>query len=135
VTATPVSAPEPRPSARRTLWQLVAILGGAFLLQIAGAALGLSVPLRMALDGRPAELVGLAGSAGAMGFLGGCLAAGFLVRPIGHIRAFAVLAALAGPAIAQDSGVGVDLHFGNALDPSGVIVDGCSKEGAGEGAW
>ena len=94
MTATPVSAPEPRPSARRTLWQLVAILGGAFLLQIAGAALGLSVPLRMALDGRPAELVGLAGSAGAMGFLGGCLAAGFLVRPIGHIRAFAVLAAI-----------------------------------------
>jgi MFS family permease len=88
-------APEaPRPSARRTLWQLVAILAGAFLLQIAGAALGLVVPLRMALDGRPAELVGLAGSAGAMGFLAGCLCAGFLVRPIGHIRAFAVLASL-----------------------------------------
>ena len=51
MSAIPASAPEPRPSARRTLWQLVAILGGAFLLQIAGAALGLSVPLRMALDG------------------------------------------------------------------------------------
>ena len=76
----------PRPSARRTLWQLVAILAGAFLLQIAGAALGLTVPLRMALDGRPAELIGLAGSAGAVGFLGGCLFAGFLVRPIGHLN-------------------------------------------------
>ena len=40
----------PRPSARRTLWQLVAILAGAFVLQIAGAALALAVPLRMALD-------------------------------------------------------------------------------------
>lgn len=87
-------APEARPSARRTLWQLVAILAGAFLLQIAGAALGLAVPLRMALDGRPEALIGLAGSAGAVGFLAGCLVAGFLVRPIGHIRAFAVLAAL-----------------------------------------
>ena len=59
-----------------------------------GAALGLAVPLRMALDGRPEALIGLAGSAGAVGFLAGCLVAGFLVRPIGHIRAFAVLAAL-----------------------------------------
>lgn len=89
-----ITPSEPRPSARRTLWQLVAILAGAFLLQIAGAALGLSVPLRMALDGRPAQMIGFAGSAGAVGFLAGCLAAGFLVRPIGHIRAFAVLAAL-----------------------------------------
>ena len=52
---------------------------------------------------------------------------GTLARP--RPLAFAVLAALAGPAIAQDSGVGVDLHFGNALDPSGVTVDGCNPDG------
>jgi MFS family permease len=88
------ATPAARPSTRRTLWQLVAILSGAFLLQIAGAALGLAVPLRMALDGRPAGLIGLAGSASAAGFLVGCLAAARFVRPIGHIRAFAVLAAV-----------------------------------------
>jgi MFS family permease len=85
---------ESRPSTRRTVWQLGAILTGAFILQIAGAALALAVPLRMALDGRPAALIGLAGSASAIGFIVGCLGAGMLVRPIGHIRAFAVLAAV-----------------------------------------
>jgi MFS family permease len=85
---------ESRPSTRRTIWQLGAILTGAFILQIAGAALALAVPLRMALDGRPAALIGLAGSASAIGFIVGCLGAGMLVRPIGHIRAFAVLAAV-----------------------------------------
>jgi MFS family permease len=77
-----------------TVGQLLAILAGAFALQIAGAALGLVVPLRMALDQRPAALVGLTASANAVGFLGGCLGAALLIRPIGHIRAFAVLAAL-----------------------------------------
>jgi MFS family permease len=110
----------PRPSARRTLWQLVAILAGAFLLQIAGAALGLTVPLRMALDGRPAELIGLAGSAGAVGFLGGCLFAGFLVRPIGHIRAFAVLASLQAVvtlvfALTDDPWLWIALRLANGL--------------------
>jgi len=42
----------------------------------------------------------------------------------------AVLAALwAMPALAQDSGVGVDLHFGNALSPSGTATNACSPEG------
>jgi MFS family permease len=90
----PSVATEPRPSTRGTLWQLVAILSGAFILQIAGAALALAVPLRMALDGKAATLIGLAGSASSIGFILGCLGAGTLVRPIGHIRAFAVLAAV-----------------------------------------
>jgi len=82
------------PSTSGTVWQLVAILGGAFTLQIAGAALALAVPLRMALDGRSAALIGLTGSASAIGFLVGCMTSAMLVRPIGHIRAFAVLAAI-----------------------------------------
>jgi len=98
----------------------VAILAGAFVLQIAGAALALSVPLRMALDGRPAALIGLAGSASAVGFLAGCLAAGFLVRPIGHIRAFAVLAALQAIvtllfALTADPGMWIGLRLANGM--------------------
>src|SRR4051812_29976887 len=38
---------------------------------------------------------------------------------------------LAAPmAAAQDSGVGVDLHFGNALDPTGVSGNACDPDGA-----
>lgn len=36
---------------------------------------------------------------------------------------------LAGTAHAQDSGVGVDLHFGNALQPRGTLADGCDPDG------
>lgn len=52
-------------------------------------------------------------------------------RPFGrlHPLCLALLAALALPAAAQDSGVGVDLHFGNALDPSGSIAQGCDPDG------
>lgn len=52
-------------------------------------------------------------------------------RPFGrlHPLCLALLAALALPAAAQDSGVGVDLHFGNALDPSGSIAQGCDADG------
>src|SRR3546814_2434969 len=39
------------------------------------------------------------------------------------------LPAIALPAMAQDSGVGVDLHFGNALDPSGSVAQGCDADG------
>lgn len=51
---------------------------------------------------------------------------------IGRSRtlSLAVLAALAPiAAVAQDSGVGVDLHFGNALDPSGVSHLACDPQG------
>jgi len=42
----------------------------------------------------------------------------------------AVLAALwAMPAVSQDSGVGVDLHFGNALNPNGTSTGACSPQG------
>ena len=38
---------EVSPSTSGTVWQLVAIVDGAFTLQIAGAALALAVPLRI----------------------------------------------------------------------------------------
>ena len=34
-----------------------------------------------------------------------------------------------GPAFAQDSGVGVDLQFGNALNPAGKLDHGCDPDG------
>lgn len=47
------------------------------------------------------------------------------IRPL----CLAVFAAFVFPAMAQDSGVGVDLHFGNALNPSGTIARGCDADG------
>ena len=40
------------------------------------------------------------------------------------------LAAIPGMAWAQDSGLGVDLQFGNPLDPGGQNVHGCRPNGS-----
>lgn len=42
----------------------------------------------------------------------------------------AALALAGGGAAAQDSGLGVDLHFGNGLDPTGAGGYGCDADGA-----
>lgn len=52
------------------------------------------VPLRMALANQPPLLIGLVASAYSLGFLLGCFGSPSLVRRIGHIRGFAVFAAL-----------------------------------------
>ena len=58
-----------------------------------------------------------------------------MLRPnrLGNPQALSLALAtlLAAPmAVAQDSGVGVDLHFGNALDPTGVSGNACDPDGA-----
>ncbi|SFI14969.1 Major Facilitator Superfamily protein [Bosea sp. OK403] len=73
---------------------LGAIVAGALILQIAGTIVNTVVPLRMAVAGQPPLLIGLVGSAYSIGFLVGCFAIPSLVRRIGHIRGFAVFAAL-----------------------------------------
>ena len=120
-------AREGAPSTAGTFGQLIAILAGAFALQIAGAALGLVVPLRMALDGRPAALIGLTASANAIGFLIGCMSAAHFVRPIGHIRAFAVLAAVQAIltqifALTEDPWLWAALRFANGAVNAGQFV-------------
>jgi MFS family permease len=73
---------------------LGAIVAGALILQVAGTIVNTVVPLRMAIAGQPPLLIGLVGSAYSIGFLVGCFAIPSLVRRIGHIRGFAVFAAL-----------------------------------------
>jgi MFS family permease len=73
---------------------LGAIVAGALILQVAGTVVNTVVPLRMALAGQPPLLIGLVGSAYSIGFLAGCFAIPALVRRVGHIRGFAVFAAL-----------------------------------------
>jgi MFS family permease len=73
---------------------LGAIVAGALILQLAGTIVNMVVPLRMALAGQPPLLIGAVASAYSIGFLVGCFAIPSLVRRIGHIRGFAVFAAL-----------------------------------------
>ena len=54
-----------------------------------------------------------------------------IATPRRHRLAWALAAVLAvpGAALAQDSGAGVDLQFGNPLDPTGQNVAGCTPDG------
>lgn len=73
---------------------LSAIVGGAAILQLAHGLLGVIVPLNLGLAETPTFVIGLVVTAYSIGFLLGCLLAPAVIAPIGHIRAFAALAAL-----------------------------------------
>jgi len=73
---------------------LGAIVTGALILQVAGTIVNTVVPIRMAIANQPPLLIGLVASAYSFGFLLGCFAIPSLVRRVGHIRGFAVFAAL-----------------------------------------
>jgi MFS family permease len=73
---------------------LGAIVAGALILQVAGTIVNTVVPLQMAIANQPPLLIGLVASAYSLGFLIGCFVNPSLVRRVGHIRGFAVFAAL-----------------------------------------
>ncbi len=73
---------------------LGAIVTGALILQVAGTIVNTIVPLRMAIAKEPPLLIGLVASSYSLGYLLGCFASPSLVRRVGHIRGFAVFAAL-----------------------------------------
>ena len=73
---------------------VVGIVGGITLLQFANTLLAVILPLTLALAGYSGTVTGLVVSGYGIGFLAGCLAAPRLIRDVGHIRAFAVLAAV-----------------------------------------
>ncbi len=89
---TAVSQPaEPKTS---SVAALGAIVSGALILQIAATIVNTAVPLKMALEQKAPLLIGLVGSAYSVGFLAGCFVIPAFIRRVGHIRAFAVFAAL-----------------------------------------
>ena len=73
---------------------LTAIVLGAVILQFANGLLGILVPLQMGLMEKSTTVIGVVVSAYSLGFLLGCRSAPDFIRPIGHIRAFAALAAI-----------------------------------------
>lgn len=70
------------------------ILGSAFLM-VAGGLNGLILPLRGTFEGFSTFSLGLLGTGWAIGYIGGCITTPRLVRRAGHIRTFAVMAAVA----------------------------------------
>src|SRR5829696_1778882 len=76
---------------RSTISRIGTITAGATLLQAANGLLLALLPLRMSANGLSISAVA---TAYGIGFASGCLLAPILVRHVGHIRAFASLAAV-----------------------------------------
>lgn len=73
---------------------VAAIIGSITLLQLGAGTLIALMPLKMEAAGLPPREVGFVSTGYAVGFMGGCLLATWFVRWIGHVRAFAALAAM-----------------------------------------
>lgn len=80
---------------RNLLTTLFALLLSVFLLVTGNGLQGTLISVRAQIDGFSLTEVGLVGTAYFIGFLFGCLWAGKLIRRVGHIRTFAILAAVA----------------------------------------
>lgn len=78
-------------SAFAVIWSITA---GAAFLQIGNGLLQILLPLRMDAAGRSIAEIGLVASGYGLGFAAGCMLVPLLVRHVGHIRAFASLAAI-----------------------------------------
>ncbi len=74
------------------------LLGSAFLV-LAGGMHGLLLPVRGTIEGFSTTELGLIGTGWAIGFVAGCLAVPMIVRRVGHVRSYGVMASLAAVAI------------------------------------
>jgi MFS family permease len=68
------------------------VLTGTALLLVGNGVFSTFISLRMALEGFATGSIGMVVAAYSVGFLLGCRFAGRLIRRVGHIRAFAILA-------------------------------------------
>ncbi|WP_417580110.1 MFS transporter [Pelagibacterium sp.] len=75
--------------------KISALLMSSALLMIAGGMHGLILPVRGAEEGFSLLALGLIGTGWSIGFISGSISVPHLVRRVGHIRAYAVMAAVA----------------------------------------
>lgn len=75
--------------------KISALLLSSALLMIAGGMHGLILPVRGSEEGFSLIALGLIGTGWSIGFISGSIAVPHLVRQVGHIRAYAVMAAIA----------------------------------------
>src|SRR5687767_5359969 len=72
-----------------------ALLLGAAILLLGNSLVGILMPVRATLEGFATTSIGLIASGYSAGFVVGCLSIPHIVRRVGHIRTFAVMAAIA----------------------------------------
>jgi MFS family permease len=77
-----------------TLRPILSLLAGLFFLIIGHGLQITLIPLRAQAEGWGAVEIGVLGSSYYVGFLGGCFGAPYLIRHVGHIRAFMALVSL-----------------------------------------
>jgi MFS family permease len=75
--------------------KISALLFSSALLMFAGGMHGLILPVRGAEEGFSLLALGLIGTGWSVGFISGSITVPMLVRRVGHIRAYAVMAAIA----------------------------------------
>ncbi len=75
--------------------RIFALLLSSALLMVAGGMHGLILPVRGSEEGFSLFALGLIGTGWSIGFISGSLAVPFLVRSVGHIRSYAVMASIA----------------------------------------
>lgn len=78
---------------RSTIVALAAPLLSTAILFVGGGLNAVLIPVRAGLEGFPTLVIGLLGTMAAVGMIVGCMHAPHLIQRVGHIRAFAVLAA------------------------------------------
>jgi len=77
------------------LGSLFALLLGAAILLVGNGLQGILLPVRAGLEGFATSAIGLIAAAYSAGFVLGCLTMPHVIKRVGHIRAFAALAAIA----------------------------------------
>ncbi|TVQ40222.1 MAG: MFS transporter [Wenzhouxiangella sp.] len=111
-------------SERPALLGLGALFISAAILFLGGGLNGVLIPVRAALESYSTLQIGLLGTAAAVGTIIGCILTPGLIAQVGHIRAFAVLAAGAA-VVALLHGLVVDPWFWVALRiPTGLCFAG-----------
>lgn len=78
-----------------TVLSIASLLIGSALLLMAGGLHGLLLPIRGLAEGFSDTSLGMLGAGWAVGYVAGCLAVPVIVKRVGHIRTFGVLASVA----------------------------------------
>jgi MFS family permease len=79
----------------KALLSVAALLLGAGILLVGNGLQSILLPVRAALEGFSTSAIGYIGAAYPLGFVIACWTAPYIVKRVGHIRSFAVLAAIA----------------------------------------
>ncbi|SUA99610.1 Uncharacterized MFS-type transporter ycaD [Pannonibacter phragmitetus] len=78
-----------------TVFSIAALLLGSGLLLMAGGLHGLLLPVRGLAEGFSDTSLGMLGAGWAVGYIAGCLLVPMIVKRVGHIRTFGVMASIA----------------------------------------